>query len=151
CRMMCTITDLPAAKLKDVFVPSVDPLIRAITGGTLFGVGGAQEEKLDHAVRDMDWNITSVTRQMKDKARTQLGTSGSGNHFVEFGIVKLTEPALGLEAGEYVALLSHSGSRGTGAAVCKTYSDIARSRLPKSYERFTKLAWLSLDSEAGQE
>jgi tRNA-splicing ligase RtcB len=151
CRMMCTITDLPAATLKDVFAPTVDPLIRAITGGTVFGVGGAQKEKLDHAVLDMDWNITKVTRQMKDKARTQLGTSGSGNHFVEFGIVTLAEPALGLEAGEYVALLSHSGSRGAGAAVCKTYSDIATDRLPKSYERFKHLAWLSLDSEAGQE
>lgn len=151
CRMMCTITDLPAAKLKDVFAPTIDPLIRAITGGTVFGIGGAQKEKLDHAVLDMDWNITKVTREMKDKARTQLGTSGSGNHFVEFGIVTLAEPALGLEAGEYVALLSHSGSRGAGAAVCKTYSDMATSRLPKCYERFRQLAWLSLDSEAGQE
>ena len=151
CRMMCTITDLPTAKLKDVFVPTVDPLIRAITGGTVFGVGGAQKEKLNHAVLDMDWNVTKVTREMKDKARTQLGTSGSGNHFVEFGIVTLTQPELGLEAGEYVALLSHSGSRGAGAAVCKTYSDIATARLPKGYERFKHLAWLSLDSEAGQE
>jgi len=151
CRMMCTITDLPAAKLKDVFAPTVDPLIRAITGGTVFGIGGDQKEKLDHAVLDMDWNITKVTREVKDKARTQLGTSGSGNHFVEFGIVTLAEPTLGLDAGEYVALLSHSGSRGAGAAVCKTYSDIATSRLPQTYERFKQLAWLSLDSEAGQE
>jgi len=106
CRMMCTITDLPAATLKDVFAPTVDPLIRAITGGTVFGVGGAQKEKLDHAVLDMDWNVTKVTRELKDKARNQLGTSGSGNHFVEFGTVTLAEPALGLEAGVYVALLS---------------------------------------------
>jgi tRNA-splicing ligase RtcB (3'-phosphate/5'-hydroxy nucleic acid ligase) len=151
CRMMCTITDLPAAKLKDVLAPAADPLIRAITGGTVFGVGGAQAEKLDHAVLEMDWNITKITRAMKDRARMQLGTSGSGNHFVEFGIVTLAEPALGLEAGEYVALLSHSGSRGAGAAVCKAYSDIAAARLPKSYERFKQLAWLSLDSEEGQE
>jgi tRNA-splicing ligase RtcB len=151
CRMMCTITDLPVATLKDVFTPSVDPLIRALTGGTVFGVGGSQKDKIDHAVLDMDWNVTRITREMKDRARTQLGTSGSGNHFVEFGIVTLTEPDLGLEAGEYVALLSHSGSRGTGAAVCKTYSEIAAARLPSSYERFKQLAWLSLDSEAGQE
>ncbi len=68
CRMMCTITDLPAAMLKDVFAPMVDPLIRAITGGTVFGVGGAQKERLDHAVMDMDWNVTKVTRDLKDKA-----------------------------------------------------------------------------------
>ena len=41
------------AALKDVFAPTVDPLIRALTGGTVFGVGGAQKERLDHAVLDM--------------------------------------------------------------------------------------------------
>lgn len=151
CRMMCTITDLPARKLHDPFNPKVDTLIRAITGGTVFGVGGTQEVKADHAVMDMDWTITPITKQLKDKAWNQLGTSGSGNHFVEFGIVTLEKPELGLEPGEYVALLSHSGSRGAGAAVCKTYSDVAMARLPKTYERFKFLAWLSLDSEAGQE
>src|ERR1700730_7259045 len=69
CRMMCTITDLPALALKDVCAPTVDPLIRALTGGTVFGVGGAQKEKLDHAVLDMDWNVTKVTREQKGKAR----------------------------------------------------------------------------------
>ena len=46
---------------------------------------------------------------------------------------------------------SHSGSRGTGASVCSTYSAIARARLPKKYESLGRLAWLDLDSEAGQE
>jgi tRNA-splicing ligase RtcB len=50
-----------------------------------------------------------------------------------------------------VALLSHSGSRGTGASVCDTYSRIARTRLPKQYEQLGRLAWLELTSEAGQE
>ncbi len=57
----------------------------------------------------------------------------------------------GLEAGEYVALLSHSGSRGAGAAVCSTYSQIAQAALPRRYKDLGRLAWLSLDSEAGQE
>jgi len=47
--------------------------------------------------------------------------------------------------------LSHSGSRGAGAAVCDTYSRVAQSRLPKKYTDFSRLAWLDLDSEAGQE
>jgi len=65
----------------------------------------------------------------------------------------LTEPAadLPLEPGEYVALLSHSGSRGAGAAVCSTYSSMAQAQLPKRYEELGRLAWLELDSEAGQE
>jgi tRNA-splicing ligase RtcB len=49
-------------------------------------------------------------------------------------------------------LLSHSGSRGTGAQVCHYYSKLAygrcRSQLPKEASR---LAWLSLDSHEGRE
>jgi tRNA-splicing ligase RtcB len=97
--------------------------------------------------------VTRITRESKDKAWKQLGTSGSGNHFVEFGHLTLAQPdqELGLAAGEYVALLSHSGSRGVGAAVCSTYSAMARARLPKKHESLGQLAWLDLDSEAGQE
>jgi tRNA-splicing ligase RtcB len=58
---------------------------------------------------------------------------------------------LGLGTGSYVALLSHSGSRGAGAAVCSTYSQIAQAALPRKYADLGRLAWLSLDSEAGQE
>jgi tRNA-splicing ligase RtcB len=61
------------------------------------------------------------------------------------------QPDLGLQAGTYVALMSHSGSRGTGAAVCSTYSAIAQARLPRKYQELGRLAWLTLDSEAGQE
>lgn len=100
---------------------------------------------------DADWAVARVTRENKDKAWSQLGTSGSGNHFAEFGLLTLDRPELGLEAGEYVALLSHSGSRGTGMSVCSTYSAIARSKLPKKYGEFGYLAWLDMDTEAGQE
>jgi tRNA-splicing ligase RtcB len=74
---------------------------------------------------DADWSVNPVAQQHKDKAWAQLGTSGSGNHFVEFGLFTAhgTMQAPGqtneLPAGTYVALLSHSGSRGTGAAVCE--------------------------------
>ncbi len=56
-----------------------------------------------------------------------------------------------MEAGQYVALLSHSGSRGVGAAVCSTYSNIARGKLPEKFDALGQLAWLDLDTEAGQE
>ena len=77
---------------------------------------------------DQDWSVSPITRQMRDKAWTQLGTSGSGNHFVEFGAFTVTDDALGIPPGEYVALLSHSGSRGTGAKVCDFYSKRAMAR-----------------------
>lgn len=151
CRMKLSVLDMPAATLAER--GKQDLFDRALEGGTRFGVGSVHERKQDHAVMDEDWSITRITRENKDKAWQQLGTSGSGNHFVEFGLLTLTDndEELGLDAGEYVALLSHSGSRGTGASVCSVYSDIARRHLPKQYEDFGRLAWLSLDKEAGQE
>ena len=70
---------------------------------------------------------------------------------MEFGAFSVTDTALGIPAGEYLALLSHSGSRGTGAKVCEHYSKRAMARhdyLPKELKH---LAWLSLDDEDGQE
>ena len=152
CRMMMTITDLPVSFLTpdNLFSPRAVPLIRALHDGTVFGVGGVQKVKAEHPVMDMDWNVSPVTKMMKDKAWSQLGTSGSGNHFVEFGLVTLGQSEFGLEPGYYVALLSHSGSRGAGAAVCRLYSELASSMLPAQYQRFKRLAWLTLDSDEGQ-
>ena len=149
CRMKLSILDLPPATLDDKF----NLYKEALEGGTRFGVGATHESPKDHPVMDQDWSVTRITREKKDLAWSQLGTSGSGNHFVEFGVLSLPErdEELGLDAGQYVALLSHSGSRGTGAAVCSTYSAIARSQLPKKYEDLAYLAWLSLDSQEGQE
>ena len=90
-------------------------------------------------------------KQLHGKAVRQLGTSGGGNHFVEFGEIELIENnVLNLPQGNYVALLSHSGSRGLGAAIARHYSNIAREvcKLPREAQHF---AWLGLDTEAGQE
>jgi tRNA-splicing ligase RtcB len=140
CRMKMSIFDIPAEELGKMR----NLAIEALEGGTVFGVGKGQQKPQDHAVMDEDWGITKVTRDMKETARVQLGTSGSGNHFVEFGTVSC-------EGGDFIALLSHSGSRGPGAAVCKTYSGIAQGRLPNKYKDLGRLAWLDLDSEEGQE
>jgi tRNA-splicing ligase RtcB len=149
CRMKLSVLDQPAASLTGDF----NRYKEALMGGTRFGVGVEHRPAQTHSVMDANWNVTRITRERKDTAWKQLGTSGSGNHFAEFGVLTLSEGQkdLGLEAGEYVALLSHSGSRGAGAAVCSTYSQIAQASLPKRYKDLGRLAWLSLDSEAGQE
>ena len=149
CRMKLSILDMPVASMNKKFELYRNSLER----GTVFGVGARYKRPKNHDVMDKDWTVSRVTRESKDKAWHQLGTSGSGNHFAEFGVFTLDEPDedLGIEPGEYVALLSHSGSRGTGAAVCSTYSGIARNKLPKRYEDFGRLAWLDLDSQEGQE
>ncbi|MCA8997125.1 MAG: RtcB family protein, partial [Planctomycetaceae bacterium] len=149
CRMKLSVLDVPMTALND------DRYVRdfesALENGTVFGAGKSWSRRKQHEVMDRDWAVSRVTRENKDKAWAQLGTSGSGNHFVEFGQLTLHEPEMGLPAGEYVALLSHSGSRGTGHSVCSTYSAIAQKSLPRRYRDLGRLAWLELDSDAGQE
>ena len=110
------------------------------------------EHRRVHSVLDEDWNITEITKQYKDKAWKQLGTSGSGNHFVEFGIITITEKnQLGLEPRQYLALLSHSGSRGVGAKIANFYSKLAKERSPQLPKGLKDLAYFTLDSHEGQE
>jgi tRNA-splicing ligase RtcB len=87
CRMKLSLLDMPVASIDKQF----DRYRNALENGTRFGVGVEHENPQGHAVLDADWKITRITRQNKNKARRQLGTSGSGNHFVEFGIVTLSE------------------------------------------------------------
>ncbi len=153
CRMRLTLTDLDPELLEENQPIRCRELDRSLEKGTRFGTGRGWDPPADHAVMDEDWTITAVTRQVRDTAWKQLGTSGSGNHFVEWGLVELPQDELGVDAGRYVALLSHSGSRGAGAQVCRRYTEIAQSRLPSRYRRDAQmkhLAWLSLDSEDGQ-
>lgn len=142
CRMKLTVFDAPVAWLDK----RSDILAKAIENETRFGMGaefsltqkGGKTPPREHAVLDDDWDVSPVTKANRDKAWRQLGTSGSGNHFVEFGSLEVSDTQaadLGLAGGgTYLALLSHSGSRGTGAAVCNHYSRLAmnkREGLPK--------------------
>ena len=147
CRMKMTVLDIPVPDLEQ----RQDRLTRAVENETRFGVGASFRERRAHGVLDADWSVSPITKHNKDKAWSQLGTSGSGNHFVEFGLFTAHSKINELEAGTYVALLSHSGSRGTGAAVCDYYSKLAVSRFPDLPSELKRLAWLSLDSQEGSE
>ncbi len=147
CRMKLTVYDRKA----NIIPGQRDRLANIIESETRFGIGAVFKERRDHDVMDDDWTVSPVTQRLRDKAWKQLGTSGSGNHFVEFGAFTVTDDSLGFPPGEYLALLSHSGSRGTGAQVCDAYSKRAiarRSNLPKELKH---LAWLTLDEADGQE
>ncbi len=147
CRMKMTVLDLP----QDTLRKRVDALRGAIEQETRFGIGAHFKERRQHSVMDRDWGVSPATQQHKDKAWAQLGTSGSGNHFVEFGEIEILDPAAGLAPGVYLALLSHSGSRGTGSNVCQHYSKIAQSQQPGLPGELRHLAWLNMDSHPGQE
>lgn len=147
CRMKMTVLDLPLRELEQ----NQDRLRRAIEAETRFGIGSAFKHRRQHDVLEADWSVSPVTQQNRDRAWAQLGTSGSGNHFVEFGSFTAHERIKDLEPGTYVALLSHSGSRGTGAAVCDYYSKLAAQMHPELPKDLRRLAWLSLDEPEGRE
>ncbi|WP_206598708.1 RtcB family protein [Rufibacter ruber] len=148
CRMALSVFDLPEKYL----LTHTYQLKQALKEFTHFGITGGLEFMQEHEVLDSpDFQLTPLLRKLHGKAVKQLGSSGSGNHFVEFGLLELYgQNQLGLPAGNYLALLSHSGSRGMGAAVAKHYTQLAMEvcKLPREAQA---LAWLSLDSEAGQE
>jgi tRNA-splicing ligase RtcB (3'-phosphate/5'-hydroxy nucleic acid ligase) len=147
CRMKMTVLDLPVSALVD----DQARLTRALERETSFGIGASFRTRRQHEVLDADWQVTPVTARLKDRAWAQLGTSGSGNHFVEFGQLTVFHGAAGLAPGEYLALLSHSGSRGTGAQIAQHYSRLARELHPELPKQLSQLAWLDLSTEAGQE
>jgi len=121
---------------------------------TRFGAGVVwdKRERLDHEVLDDDlWTSSGLLSSLHDKAVGQLGTSGSGNHFVEFGTFALEQADLNLEPGEYLAILSHSGSRGAGAQIAGHFSKVAEKIHPHLHPSAKKLAWLSLEAQEGQD
>src|SRR5690606_4788936 len=106
----------------------------------------------EHEVLDRKtFDEIAVLRNLKGKAAAQIGSSGSGNHFVEFGLMEIGDNnEWNLPAGNYLAVLSHSGCRGLGAEIARHYTRVAKQlcHLPKEA---ANLAWLDLNSEAGQE
>ena len=151
CRMKMTVLDLPVSSLTG----QADRLVGAIETETRFGIGAKFSDPRDHPVMDEDWTVSPVTQRLRDKAWSQLGTSGSGNHFVEFGLFTFGAGQSGLDAdldaGPHLALLSHSGSRGVGAQVASHYSKVAIAAHPELPKELKHLAWLDLDTHAGAE
>jgi len=129
---------------------------RSLLEQTRFGMGAefVRAERPTHAVLDDPaWEATRFLKSLQIKAQQHLGTSGTGNHFVEWGVFRLyaDDPALGLPAGEYLALLSHSGSRGVGFKIANHYSEVAQQLHPALDKSVRHLSWLPLASEPGEE
>ena len=147
CRMHLSLFNIPP----DEFRRRRESLFRDLLAVTTFGVGEDNDRRADHPVLDKDrWQLTGQTRGLRDKARRQLGTSGSGNHFAELVVGERLDAGGGLPEF-FGGLLTHSGSRGVGYALANHYMRLAAletartARVPKMYE------WLSLDGDAGRE
>jgi tRNA-splicing ligase RtcB len=155
CRMLLSVFEVSPGLLDEWR----DRLTEMLLRNTNFGPGSKFKEgrRQEHEVLDDPaWEETPFLKGLKDTGRGQLGTSGSGNHFVEWGIFE----ALGEEkwaehdfepGRRYLALLSHSGSRGVGFKVANRYSKMAKEKHPKLEKSVADLAWLDLDDEEGAE
>ncbi len=148
CRMCLTVYDLPPSFLKK----ETRQLKEILQTNTKFGKSVFANPMDDAVLERQEFRDIKFLRPLQGKARRQIGSSGSGNHFVEFGVVEITEidNEFNLPTGQYVGILSHSGSRGFGAYIARHYTQIAMNQcfLPKVAKH---LAWLDLDSEAGME
>ncbi len=147
CRMKLSVLSLPFEN----YETHKQRFREAIETRTKFGVGEAFSRPRQHPVMDEDWNISPLVKSLKDTAHKQLGTSGSGNHFAEFGKLILTREDMGLKPGEYIAFLTHSGSRGTGAQIADHYSNLAKRLHPELGKPLNNLAWLDMEKGDGIE
>jgi tRNA-splicing ligase RtcB (3'-phosphate/5'-hydroxy nucleic acid ligase) len=149
CRMCMSVFDLPASMIQ-----KEDKLLKKLlTENTYFGIGSESGRKFDDSLFERsEWNSLKIIKDLRDKAYRQLGTSGTGNHFVEWGVLEVLaeDNLMNLRKGEYLTLLSHSGSRGFGGNIADHYSKLAmnRTRLPKEAKH---LAWLDMNTDDGQE
>lgn len=151
CRMALSIYDIPETH----FFENESKYKRELIAWTKFGAGQGfrGKGKAEHGILDRsEFNMTPFVKNLHDRAYTQLGSSGGGNHFVEWGIIEFSQDdkKLNIQKGKYVALLTHSGSRGFGATVAGHYTKLAKEicKLPKEA---ANLAYLDMNSAEGQE
>jgi tRNA-splicing ligase RtcB len=86
------------------------------------GVGTTEDvERTESEGRLEGADPRQVTERARRRGAPQLGTMGSGNHFVEVQhVARLHQPRFDLEPDQ-VTVLIHSGSRGLGHQVCTDF------------------------------
>jgi len=147
CMMMLTILDtdhgLEAQDLEKEEVRRI--YLDWVLDSTSFGLG-SETKGFDHPVMDSPvWQESRYLKGLKGLAASKLGSSGSGNHFADIVAGRYN-------SGEtFVALLTHSGSRGVGNKVCHHFSDLADRAAAAKFKFPSGYGWFELQSEAGQE
>ncbi len=126
--------DASATKVKTKIHALMDEVFKKIS----FGVGRVNNEPVEHEVLDDPlWSEIPILKQLKDKAAAQLGTVGSGNHYVD----------IFLDEEDRVWVGVHFGSRGLGHGIATEYIDISKAK--GLFE--DGIALLYDKSEAGEE
>jgi tRNA-splicing ligase RtcB (3'-phosphate/5'-hydroxy nucleic acid ligase) len=116
----------------------INPLMDDIFKKISFGVGRANAEEVDHPVFDDEaWSNLPFLKKLKDKARNQLGTVGSGNHYVDIFIDEQDRIWVGV----------HFGSRGLGHSIATHFLELSQG-LGQMNDGIT---WLSTERDEGKE
>jgi tRNA-splicing ligase RtcB len=112
CGNMAVRLDVPKARIED----RIGPLLGEIAANVSFGLGRTNAEKVEHDLFDHPlWRENEISGRLKQMARDQLGTVGSGNHYVD-----LFEDEDGL-----VWIGVHFGSRGLGHKTATAFIKLA--------------------------
>ncbi len=183
CGVRLLATDLDAARVPDRIAAVVHDISRSVPSGA--GRGGSvslSEREIDRVLRDgcrylvdrgeatpddlevieahgslSRADAAAVSARAKTRGRDQLGTIGSGNHFVEVQVVEDVSDEnaatlYGLRPGQLVILI-HTGSRGLGHQVCTDYVRLMDQVMAKYDIRLPdrELACAPLRSPEGQQ
>lgn len=134
CGNKAVLTDASARKVKARIHKIMDEIFQKVS----FGIGRVNNEPVEHPVLEEPlWREIPVLRANRDKAAAQLGTVGSGNHYVDIFV----------DEQERIWIGVHFGSRGLGHAVATQYIEIA-----KKQGHFEEgIALLHCRSDAGEE
>ena len=154
CRMTLSILDISPAEFRRHRQDISQDMIAVSAFGVGAGFKGG-DQRQHPVMEDPLWEDIPILGHFKARAHEQLGSSGGGNHFFDALIGEVIAPAdwMPLPVGaSFVAIMTHSGSRGTGNQLAQYYQKLAvaetqriASGIPHDYE------WLPLDSEAGKE
>jgi tRNA-splicing ligase RtcB len=149
CRMCLSIYDIPASYIDG----HRNKYMNMLQEHTKFGSYETHKRINSHEIFDRsEFTEIPTVKKLFKKAFQQFGSSGGGNHFVEFGIVDVSDEnnEFNVPVGKYLGILSHSGSRGLGATIAKHYTKLAVKQTPLPGEA-KNLAWLDLNTHDGQE
>lgn len=111
CGNMAVRLDVPASAIR----PRIADIMQQIGQVISFGVGRVNDERVEHALFESDLWAAADVGHLKEMAHTQLGTVGSGNHYVD-----LFEDEEG-----WTWIGNHFGSRGLGHKITTKYLEAA--------------------------
>ncbi len=183
CGIRLLKTDLNRKTVESYIKPLAHQIYRDIPSGV--GRGGQHQlskQDMDHVLKDgvrwaikhgfgdekdpnhiesygtlEDANPDCVSSQAKKRGEDQLGTMGSGNHFVEVDYVdKIFLPDIAKAFGLFenqVVILIHTGSRGLGHQIATDYIRIIKQAMPKFGIQVPdpQLACVPFSSQEGRE